>query len=322
LKASITNDNGEQMSAVIQERVNATDTQLDIVPISLRIGAEVRGLRLSGSLAPDTLAALKEALLRHRVLFLRGQQHLDDAEHEAFGRLWGEIEPHPTVPAPQGTTFLELDSHHGGRADSWHTDVTFKAAPPKVCVLRAVVIPPLGGDTVWANTVAAYEGLPQHLKAIVDQLWGVHGNDYDYAESRTGDDASELESSGRRKYRALFTRNIIEAEHPVVRVHPETGERTLVLGHFLKRLSGLSGSESRHLFEILQNRVTRLENTVRWRWTQGDVAIWDNRATQHYALNDYGDAHRVVRRVTVSGDVPVSVDGRRSVDLSAAHSQA
>lgn len=309
------------MSTVIQDRTDATSTELDLAPLSPRLGAEVRGLRLSGSLAPSTLAALKAALLRHRVLFLRGQQHLDDAGHEAFGRLWGEIEPHPTVPAPDGTRFLELDSRHGGRADSWHTDVTFRVAPPKVCILRAVVLPPLGGDTVWANTAAAYEGLPDDLKAIADRLWAIHGNDFDYAESRVSEGASAQETAGRRQYRAIFTRTVIEAEHPVVRVHPETGERALMLGHFVKRLARLSTSESRHLFDILQSRVVRLENTVRWRWSQGDVAIWDNRATQHYALNDYGDAHRVVRRVTVSGDVPVSVDGRRSVDLTAAAAQ-
>ncbi len=309
------------MSAVIQDRPAITSSELDIVPVSPRIGAEVRGLRLSGSLAPSTLAALKAALLRHRVLFLRGQQHLDDATHQAFGRLWGEIESHPTVPAPDGTAFLELDSRHGGRADSWHTDVTFKVAPPKVCILRAVVLPPVGGDTVWANTVAAYDALPEELKAIADRLWAVHGNDFDYAETRVDDGASEQEAEGRKKYRAVFTRKVIEAEHPVVRVHPETGERALLLGHFIKRLSRLSTSESRHLLEVLQNRVVRLENTVRWRWSPGDVAIWDNRATQHYALNDYGDQHRVVRRVTVTGDVPVGVDGRRSVDLTAAAQQ-
>lgn len=304
------------MSNAILERPAHAATALDIVPLAGRIGAEVRGIRLSGDLAPETFAALKAALHRHRVLFVRGQHHLDDAGHEAFGRLWGEIEPHPTVPAPDGTSFLELNSRHGGRADSWHTDVTFKAAPPKVCVLRAVVIPPLGGDTVWANAVAAYEGLPPALKTLAESLRAVHGNDYDYAADRPVDEGSDAENASRRQYRKVFTKTLIEAEHPVVRVHPETGERTLVLGHFAKRIVGLSGSESRHLLELFQHRVTRLENTVRWHWAQGDVAIWDNLTTQHYAINDYGDQHRVMRRVTVTGDVPVGVDGRPSTDLT------
>ena len=304
------------MSNAILERPAHAATALDIVPLAGRIGAEVRGIRLSGDLAPETFAALKAALHRHRVLFVRGQHHLDDAGHEAFGRLWGEIEPHPTVPAPDGTSFLELNSRHGGRADSWHTDVTFKAAPPKVCVLRAVVIPPLGGDTVWANAVAAYEGLPPALKTLAESLRAVHGNDYDYAADRPVDEGSDAENASRRQYRKVFTKTLIEAEHPVVRVHPETGDRTLVLGHFAKRIVGLSGSESRHLLELFQHRVTRLENTVRWHWAQGDVAIWDNLTTQHYAINDYGDQYRVMRRVTVTGDVPVGVDGRPSTDLT------
>lgn len=287
----------------------------EVVPLAGRIGAELRGLRLSGDLPPATFAALKAALLRHRVLFVRGQQQLDDAQHEAFGRLFGAIEAHPTVPAPQGRTFLELDSRHGGRADSWHTDVTFKPAPPQVGILRAVLIPPLGGDTVWANTVAAYDGLPAPLKVLADTLWAVHGNDYDYAQARSADEGSRSETDGRRAYRKVFTRELHEARHPLVRVHPETGEKSLLLGHFAKRIEGLSGAESRHLLEVFHHRITRLENTVRWRWAQGDVAIWDNRATQHYAINDYGDQHRVVRRVTVTGDVPVAADGRRSEAL-------
>jgi taurine dioxygenase len=282
-------------------------TELDLLPVGGRIGAEVRGLRLSGRLAPETFAALKAALLQHKVLFLRGQQHLDDAEHQAFARLFGELVPHPTVPSKDGTQILELDSQHGGRANSWHTDVTFEIDYPQVAVLRAVVIPPHGGDTVWANTAAAYEELPAELKALAEQLWAVHGNDYDYAATRVNPDAN-----GAKQYREVFTSRLIETEHPLVRVHPETGERTLVSGHFIKRFVGHTTHDSDRLFEIFQAHITRLENTVRWRWQAGDIAIWDNRATQHYAINDYGDQHRVVRRVTVNGDVPAAVDGRRS----------
>ncbi|QPF75495.1 TauD/TfdA family dioxygenase [Roseateles sp. DAIF2] len=277
----------------------------ELQPLAGRIGAELRGLRLSGELAPATFAALKAALLRHKVLFLRGQQHLDDAQHEAFGRLFGALEAHPTVPAPSGTRLLELDSLHGGRADSWHTDVTFKAAFPQVSVLRAVLLPPYGGDTVWANTAAAYEALPAPLQRLAEGLRAVHGNDYDYAAARV----VEQDDPARRRYREVFTATTIEAEHPVVHVHPETGERALLLGHFAKRFSGLSGTDSRQLLATLQAHVTRLENTVRWRWAPGDVAIWDNRATQHYAINDYGAQHRVVRRVTVSGTPAQGVDG-------------
>jgi len=283
---------------------------LDIHPVAGRIGAEVRGLRLSGALSAESVRELNAALLRHKVLFLRGQQHLDDAGQEAFAARLGEPVAHPTVPVRAGTaSIMELDSEHGGRANSWHTDVTFSVAPPKISVLRGVVIPPYGGDTVWANTAAAYSDLPEPLRALAERLWVVHGNDYDYAAQRSED---ELDGEGVRHYRQVFTRTLHQAEHPVVRVHPETGERTLVLGHFAKKLVGLSGADSQRLLAVLQEHVTRLENTVRWRWIQGDVVIWDNRATQHYAINDYGDHKRVVRRVTLAGDVPVGVDGRRS----------
>jgi alpha-ketoglutarate-dependent taurine dioxygenase len=289
----------------------ATPASIEVKPLAGRIGAEIVGVRLSGDLAPQTFLAIKEALLRHKVIFFRGQQHLDDAGQQAFARLWGDLVPHPTVPSRDGTRLLELDSHHGGRANSWHTDVTFDVAYPQVSILRSVVIPPTGGDTVWANTAVAYEQLPADLKALAESLRAVHGNDYDYAGSRSPE---ELQDEGAKQYRAKFVSRLIEAEHPVVRVHPETGERTLVLGHFIKKLVGHSSTDSAHLLSVLQSHVIKLENTVRWKWAEGEVAIWDNRATQHYAINDYGDAHRVMRRVTVAGDVPVGVDGRSSVD--------
>ncbi|WP_457334372.1 TauD/TfdA dioxygenase family protein [Rhizobacter sp. P5_C2] len=295
------------MSAVLTPSTTATTTELDIAPQAGRIGAEVRGLRLSGALPAATFSAIKQALYRHKVLFFRGQQQLDDAGQQAFGRLFGELVDHPTVPSKDGTQILELDSNHGGRANSWHTDVTFEVAYPQVSILRAVTLPPYGGDTVWANTAAAYEELTPALKALAENLWALHGNDYDYAATRVTPDAH-----GAKRYQEVFTRRLIQAEHPLVRVHPETGERTLVSGHFIKNFIGYNTQDSDHLFAIFQNHITRLENTVRWRWAEGDVAIWDNRATQHYAINDYGDAHRVMRRITVSGDAPVAVDGQRS----------
>jgi len=287
----------------------ASQVELDIHPVAGRIGAEIRGVRLSPQLDAATFAAVRAALLRHKVLFFRGQDHLDDAAQEGFASLFGTPVPHPTVPSRDGTRFLlELDSEHGGRANSWHTDVTFDLAYPQVSVLRGVTIPAAGGDTVWANTATAYQDLPEGLRELADRLWALHTNDYDYAATRT-----TVSTDAIKRYREVFTSAIYETEHPVVRVHPETGERTLVLGHFVKKLLGYSGSDSQHLVAVLQDHVHRLENTVRWRWRAGDVAIWDNRATQHYAINDYGDAKRVVRRVTIAGDVPVGVDGRRSV---------
>ena len=170
-----------------------------------------------------------------------------------------------------------------------------------------MVAPESGGDTVWANTASAYADLPAELRELADRLWAVHSNEYDYAGVKPSASLEQLEN-----YRKVFTSTVYETEHPVVRVHPQSGERTLLLGHFVKRLKGLSQHDSAHLFAVLQGHVTRLENTVRWRWQAGDVAIWDNRATQHYAIDDYGDQPRVVRRVTLGGDVPVGIDGQRS----------
>jgi len=285
----------------------ANDT-LTVIPVAGRIGAEIGGVRLSPDLAPEIVAAIRAALLKHKVVFFRGQHHLGDADQEGFAALLGNPVPHPTVPVLSGTQYiLELDADRGGRANNWHTDVTFAEAYPQASVLRAIVVPEAGGDTVWANTARAYDDLPIELKTLAEGLWATHSNLYDYAAAKPA--ASE---EAAKRYREVFASTVYETDHPVVRVHPETGERTLVLGQFVRRLKGYSNDASAHLFQLLQGYVTRLENTVRWRWREGDVAIWDNRATQHYAIDDYGSARRVMRRVTVAGDVPVSVDGRHS----------
>ena len=272
------------------------------------LGGEVLDLKLSGDLDDATIADLTAALVQHKVLFFRGQTHLDDASHQAFGARLGRTVAHPTVPARTGTRIFELDaSKGGGRADSWHTDVTFLDAFPKYGILRGVQIPAYGGDTVWANTAAAYARLPEDLKRLADGLWAVHSNDYDYGAERV-----VVEEERLRHHRTVFVSSVFEAEHPVVHVHPVSGERALLLGHFVKKFIGVTSAESARLFELFQARAIRLENTVRWAWRQDDVAIWDNRATQHFAINDYGSQPRVVRRVTVHGEPAVAVDGQRS----------
>lgn len=284
------------------------EIQLDIHPIAGRIGAEIRGISLSAELDAATVDAIQAALVRHKVIFFRGQTHLDDQGQEAFAKLLGDPVAHPTVPVREGTRYLlQLDGAEGQRANSWHTDVTFVDAYPKASILRNVVAPAAGGDTVWANTATAYNDLPGELRELADKLWAIHSNEYDYAGVRPNTPVEKLE-----EYRKVFTSTVYETEHPVVRVHPVSGERSLLLGHFVKRLKGLSQSDSAHLFAVLQGYVTRLENTVRWRWQPGDVAIWDNRSTQHYAVDDYDTQPRIVRRVTLAGDVPVGIDGQRS----------
>jgi alpha-ketoglutarate-dependent sulfate ester dioxygenase len=275
-----------------------------------RIGARIDGVRLGGDLPDATIAEIRAALLRHKVVFFRGQHHLDDDQHIAFAERLGPLTTaHPTVNTGSARV-LRVTADKGMAANAWHTDVTFVDRVPAISVLRGVTIPSYGGNTVWANTAAAYDALPAPLKALVDTLWAVHTNSYDYAQRD-----QESEQPDANYTRDDFVSQLFETEHPVVRVHPETGERTLVLGNFVKCFVGLNSTESIALFQLLQNRITKLENTIRWTWQQGDVAMWDNRATQHYAVADFDTQPREVRRITVAGDVPVSIDGRRSVVL-------
>jgi taurine dioxygenase len=281
---------------------------IQINPVAGKIGAALSGVKLDGTLSDDDFKTLQQALLKFKVLFFR-DQHLDDAQHEAFSRRFGDQVPHPTVrSADKSTAILHLDAKET-RANSWHTDVTFVANYPKISILRGVVIPPYGGDTVWANTAAAYADLPTPLKVLADSLRAVHSNIYDYAVPR------DTQEEGAKRYRSEFAAEVYETEHPLVRVHPETGERSLILGHFVKHIQGVSSHDSKQLVRLFHERITHLDNTVRWRWQEGDVVIWDNRATQHIAINDYGNAQRIVRRTTIDGDVPVGVDGRSSQAL-------
>jgi taurine dioxygenase len=292
--------------------INAAGLDLDVRPLTVRIGAELTGVDLRHPVAAPVVDWIRSALLRHKVVFFR-DQHLSRDQQLAFASLFGELTAaHPTVPgADDAPGVFELDSRAGARADQWHTDVTFTDRPPAISVLRGVVIPPVGGDTLWANTVTAYEGLPAPLRGLADGLRAVHTNLYDYA---TANQTEGVDDATRRR-RAQFVSTAYETVHPVVRVHPETGERSLLLGGFARHVVGLSARESSDLIRTLQHHVVRPENTVRWRWREGDVAVWDNRATQHYAVDDYGNAHRVVQRVTVAGGIPAGIDGRTSVAL-------
>jgi taurine dioxygenase len=280
-----------------------------VVKLGAHIGARIEGVRLGGDLDATTVDAINDALLTHKVIFFRDQQHLDDAEQLAFARTLGTPTlAHPTVLS-RGTDVLPIDSRYD-KANSWHTDVTFVDRIPKASLLRAVTLPSYGGTTTWASTEAAYDQLPEPLRHLVENLWAIHTNDYDYV--RDFDESRDAALDKAREYRDEFVSDTFETEHPVVRVHPETGRKVLLLGHFVKRFVGLGTRESATLLDLLQARVTRLENTIRWNWQPGDLAIWDNRATQHYAVSDYDDQYRKLSRITLAGDVPVDVHGATS----------
>jgi taurine dioxygenase len=279
-----------------------------VVKLSANIGARIDGVDLAAGVDARTAAGINAALLEHKVLFFREQHELDDDGQLAVAHVLGTpTTAHPTVTS-RGTRLLPIDSRYE-KANAWHTDVTFVDRVPKASLLRAISLPDYGGTTTWANTETAYERLPEPLKALADSLWAVHTNTYDYAADV---DRREAVPDTVREYRAEFVSEYYETEHPVVRVHPETGKRVLLLGQFVKHFVGLGSNESAALYALLQARITRLENTIRWNWAPGDLALWDNRATQHYAVSDYDDQYRRLNRVTLAGDIPVDVHGRRS----------
>ncbi|NUR31405.1 MAG: TauD/TfdA family dioxygenase [Catenulispora sp.] len=285
-----------------------TPTDFDIRRIGGRIGAEIVGADLSAELSEPVLDEIKAALLEHKALVFRGQE-LDDEGQLRFASLFGPLTTaHPTVPGiEEQPRILPVDSERGA-ANVWHTDVTFVQSPPKASTLRGIVIPPYGGNTLIANTGAAYRDLPKPLRDLADGLWAVHTNDYDYAGPR----AVDVDDEKYQQYRDVFVSTKYRTAHPVVRVHPETGELGLFIGAFAQTIEGLSTTESKDVLRLLQAYVTRPENVLRVQWSPGDVVLFDNRITQHYAPDDYDKLPRRLNRVTVAGDIPVGIDGRTS----------
>jgi alpha-ketoglutarate-dependent taurine dioxygenase len=287
----------------------AATVKLDIAPLSGTIGAEIRNVDLHQPLDAGTVGAIRHALLDYKVIFLPGQ-HLSPAEHTAFAAYFGEItDAHPVVPgmAEQREVF-EIDytrarkglgdrGREYGEGDKWHTDVTFVENPPLGSILNAVVIPDAGGDTLWADTQAAYEGLSRPIKDLVDGLTAVHDGRRAFGRI--------LQAVGKGKWDGKEFTELIPVEHPVVRTHPETGRRNLFVNPgFTVRIKDLTGKESDTLLQFLYAHMATPEYVVRYRWEAGDIGFWDNRTTMHYAITDYGDAHRVIQRVTIKGDKP------------------
>ncbi len=281
---------------------------LSVRKLTSRIGAVVEDVDLTAQPSGEVIAALRGALNKYKVIVFDGVE-LDDPGQERVASWFGELTAaHPTVPAVAGTTNVLAVDSETSKSNEWHSDVTFVVNPPQVSTLRSIVTTPYGGETLIANAAAAYRDLPEPLRDLADSLWAVHTNEYDYARPPARTEAE-------REYDDIFVSTVYEAEHPVVRVHPLTGERGLFVGGFAKRIVGLPGGESAALLRIFQSYVTRPENLVRWSWSPNQLLIFDNRITQHYAIDNYDDLPRRLNRVTVTGDVPASVDGRRSRQL-------
>jgi taurine dioxygenase len=269
---------------------------LTVRPLSPTIGAEIAGLDLSAPLGPDTVAAVRRALNTHHVLFFRDQT-LSAAQQADFAGQFGQVtEAHPVLPSiPESAQVLAIDGAVD-RASWWHTDVTFLETPAMGSVLYMLEAPEVGGDTMWASLQDAYDGLAPSVRTMCDGLIAIHHDPWF---------AADVEARGGYEWDGEWRDKLLPALHPVVRTHPETGRNGLfVNGQFTQSLFGLSKNESTAILEMLYRHCVQPEFTCRFRWLAGSVAFWDNRATMHYALDDYGDAPRYAHRVTLRGDRP------------------
>jgi taurine dioxygenase len=273
----------------------------EIVPLNPVIGAEIHGLDLSKPLGERTVAGIKKALLDHQVIFFRGQE-LDPDSHMRLAGIFGELEPpHPIFPKieshPQ-IAVLENDENRPPETNIWHTDVTWRDKPPLGSVLYGAEIPASGGDTMWASMTALYEALSPSMQKMLEGLRAVHSiavfaNSGNYETSQDAEKMMEVLK--------LYP----PQSHPVIRTHPETGKKALfVNATFTTHIEGLPLDESAAILKFLAEKVKTPEFQVRFKWEKGSVAIWDNRATQHYAVADYYPQYRRMHRITINGDVP------------------
>ena len=292
----------------------AADLGLDVRPLAGNIGAEIHGVDLRDDLDDAVVDEIRATLLAWKVVFFRNQA-TTPAQQIAFGRRFGDVTPaHPTLPAaiPEHPEILVLDNQQhygtptagGPRIESrWHTDVTFVPNPPMASILHGVVVPPYGGDTQWTNLAVAYQRLSEPIRTLIDGLHAVHHNTLPI-------ERGEMPS----EYASQFQSRYISSVHPVVRVHPETGERVLFVNpNFTSHIVELSRREGGHLLAMLYEQLANPAFTVRFRWEPDSIAFWDNRATAHLVPTDVSpEFHRHMQRITLAGDVPVGVDGSSS----------
>lgn len=280
------------------------EMDLIVEPCGPVLGAEVSGVQVGDTVDADTAAALRALLDRHKVLFLRDLD-LDREQHLALGRVFGPLEGHPVIAhVPGHPEILDIRGSDGRVADAdgdrrfraldkWHSDVTFRAAPSLGAVLRARELPPIGGDTLWCDAAAAYQGLSDEMKALIEGRTATHDLLHDFGERIAPD------------RRAAMAAEFPPQHHPIVRTHPGTGERVLfVNASFTSRIDDIDEDGGAVLLRHLLDRFKTPEYQIRFRWSPNAVAIWDNRSTQHYPVADYWPAKRRMERVTIAGDAP------------------
>jgi taurine dioxygenase len=271
---------------------------IEVVPLSSAIGAEIRGIDLRKPLDDGLRVAIHDALIRYLVVFFRGQA-LSEAEQLAFASSFGR--PHTATPDPGEVggvfAFFEDTAKSPPNTDHWHTDVSFSARPPNFAVLQMVVAPPLGGDTMWASLYGAYEALSPAMRRAIAGLEAEHG---------LGPAAPYMRRVRGEDYYQHVLEVFRPARHPLVRVHPDTGHRALYLaGAFMNGIAGFHDDESKWLLTFLQARLNDPNLQCRWRWRQHDLAMWDERCTNHRGLSDHYPNHRLVRRCLVGDDAPI-----------------
>ena len=272
-------------------------TGLDVRPLSPLIGAEIHGLELARPLGDDVTATVRAALNEYHVLFFRDQDLSPEAQ-EAFAGQFGVVtEGHPVIPAIDGNSkVLAIDSARDDRASWWHTDVTFLDTPAFASILYMVEAPEVGGDTMWASLQDAYDRLATPVREMCDQLVAIHHDPWF---------AATVDERGGYSWNGEWRKKLLPAVHPVVRTHPENGRKGLFVNeHFTQMILGLSKIESDAILDMLYRHCVQPEFTCRFRWRPGSVAFWDNGATLHYALDDYGLTPRLAHRVTLRGDRP------------------
>ncbi len=282
-----------------------TAVDLDVRPLSPTIGAEIRGVDCSADLADSVVASIRRIWLEHLVVFFP-DQHLDDETQLAFARRFGELtESHPVEPRVVEREQIHTIDSAKDRTNFWHTDITFMNRPAMASMLRAVEVPDAGGDTMWSDTRAAYDTLAAPLRGLCDELSAYHYEPF-YAQM-------VAEGHGNVWEGTKLTR-LLPALHPVVRVHPETGRKNLFVNpKFTVSVKDLPEAQSADFLALLYHHMTDPAFVVRYHWRPGTLAFWDNRATMHFGIYDYGERRRIMQRVTLRGDTPVGPRNREGV---------
>lgn len=294
-----------------------TSGELQITPLSVHTGAEISGVDLCHPLTTDHVDQIRNALLKWRVVFFRGQE-LTHPQHISFAKRFGDPTPGHVIFGSHSDypEIYPVVKHRTAQAGNvsvkrawtgWHTDITAAINPPSASILRSVVLPPYGGDTQWLNMAKAFEALSLPMQEFLSSLRAIH----QYKRA--------LDPKDKSGYNELIEDKAMVSEHPLVTIHPETGEKMLFTNSaYVDHIVGLTPRESQCLLEYLWEHCLQPEFTIRFRWSAGSIAFWDNRATQHQAIGDVFDTDfsRELYRITLNGEIPVGTDGRRSTALS------